>query len=87
MTHDETVAEIARLQAENDKLKAQVKLKAKGKVTLKVAPKSGGLMVLGLNRFPVTLYREQWETLMAMTAEIKAFIAAHASELKTRGDE
>lgn len=88
MTHEEMQAEIARLTGENARLAVLAKSKAtKQRITLKVAPKTGALMVLGLNRFPVTLYREQWEVIMGMSAEIKAFITAHASELKVRGDE
>jgi len=37
---------------------------------LKVSEK-GGVSVYGLGRFPVTLYREQWEKLLAMSDEIK----------------
>jgi hypothetical protein len=44
----------------------------------------GGLSVYGLGRFPVTLYKEQWTKLLAMSDDIQAFIKAHASELKTK---
>jgi len=41
--------------------------------SLKVSEK-GGVSVYGLGRFPVTLYKEQWTKLLAMSDDIKAFI-------------
>ena len=38
----------------------------------------------GLGRFPVTLYKEQWEKLLSMAGDIKAFIVEHNSQLKTK---
>jgi len=74
-------AEIERLRAENTMLKTP---KAKG-ITCKVSEK-GGLSVYGLGRFPVTLYRSQWERLLAddTVAQVKAFVAANADKLKTK---
>ena len=39
------------------------------------------MSVYGLGRFPVTLYKEQWTTLLAMTDEIRAFLAEQAARL------
>jgi hypothetical protein len=72
-------AELARLRAENDALK---KTSAKG-LSLKVSEK-GALSVYGLGRFPVTLYKEQWTKLLDMTDDIRAFIKANDSSLKTK---
>jgi hypothetical protein len=44
----------------------------------------GGVSVYGLGRFPVTLYKEQWTKLLAMTDEIRAFLKEHDAELKTK---
>jgi len=52
-------------------------------MSLKVSEK-GALSVYGLGRFPVTLYREQWEKLLGMSDEIRAFIAANEAQLKTK---
>jgi hypothetical protein len=60
--------ELARLRQENAKLKAN---KAVG--GLKVTAK-GGLSVYGMGRFPVTLYRSQWEALFERRDEILDFI-------------
>ena len=54
-------------------------------VSLKVSEK-GGVSVYGLGRFPVTLYKEQWITLLAMTDEIRAFLTEHDAELKTKSE-
>jgi hypothetical protein len=76
---NETDPELARLRAENEALKAQ----ARRGTSLKVSDK-GGVSVYGLGRFPVTLYQEQWLKLLDMADEIRAFIRAHAADLKTK---
>ena len=79
MSDDDLRAELERLRQENAALK---KGAARG-VSLKVSEK-GGLSVYGLGRFPVTLYKEQWVKLLDMADEIRAFIATHERELKTK---
>jgi hypothetical protein len=80
MTPDEDLkAEIERLRAENEALKKPTR----GKVFLKVSEK-GGLSVYGLGRFPVTLYREQWERLLALSDEIRNFIRDNDETLKKK---
>ena len=71
------LAEIARLQAENDKLRQH---RYNTSLGMKVSEK-GALSVYGLGRFPVTLYREQWEKLLDMADAIRAFIVANSSVL------
>jgi len=73
--------QLAALQAENAALKA-----AKGApraLSMKVSEK-GGLSVYGLGRFPVTLYRGQWERLIAHTTDITSFIEAHKANLTVK---
>ena len=74
-------AELERLRAENEKLKAR---SPRG-LSLKVSAK-GAVSVYGLGRFPVTLYKEQWEKLLDMSDDIQTFISEHASELKLKED-
>lgn len=80
MTDSEQMkAELEKLRAENEALK---KTSAKG-LSMKISEK-GGLSIYGLGRFPVTLYKEQWTKLLGMVDDIKAFIAANESKLKTK---
>jgi hypothetical protein len=82
MADDTLQAELERLRAENEALKRKA---AKG-MTLKVSEK-GAVSVYGLGRFPLTLYKEQWEKLLAMAGDIRAFIAGHELQLKTKEKE
>ena len=50
---------------------------------MKVSDK-GGLSVYGLQRWPITLYREQWEQLLTMKEDILKFIKENESKLKTK---
>lgn len=77
------------LQAENERLRAELeKLKkpSRGQTSLKVSEK-GALSVYGLGRFPVTLYREQWEKLLDMADEIRTFIGEHDGALKKKAPQ
>jgi len=79
MSDEDLRAELARLQQENAALKMGA---AKG-ISMKVSEK-GGLSIYGLGRFPVTLYKEQWTRLLDMADEIRKFIAANDSVLKSK---
>ncbi|OHD55144.1 MAG: hypothetical protein A2096_08050 [Spirochaetes bacterium GWF1_41_5] len=76
---DELKQELERLKAENEALK---KTGSRG-TSLKVSEK-GAVSVYGLGKFPVTLYKEQWEKVLAMADEIKSFIAANESKLSVK---
>ncbi len=78
--NENTEAELERLRAENEALK---KASSRG-LSLRVSEK-GGISVYGLGRFPVTLYKEQWLKLLDLADDIRAFIAANESQLKTKG--
>ena len=79
-SEEELQAEIERLRAENETLK---KPAVRGQMSLKVSEK-GALSVYGLGRFPVTLYREQWEKLLGMSEEIRRFIHDNDAGLKKK---
>lgn len=83
LTSEQMLAMIAKLQADNAALKAAAS--APRKITLKVSEK-GGLSMYGLGRFPVTLYRSQWEKLLApdTVKQVADFIAANASLLTVK---
>jgi len=77
MSDQDLKAELESLKTEN------AALKQRGPEPIKVSEK-GAVSVYGLGRFPVTLYKEQWEKLLSMAGEIKAFIAEHDSQLKKK---
>ena len=79
MAEQDLQAELARLRAENEALKA----KSTRATTIRVSEK-GGVSVYGLGRFPVTLYKEQWLKLLDLGEDIRRFIAENEDKLKTR---
>lgn len=81
MADEDLKAELERLRAENDRLKARG---GRG-VSLKVSEK-GGVSVYGLGRFPVTLYKEQWTRLLDMADDVRAFIKENEDKLKVKGE-
>lgn len=72
----------AQMEARIAELEAQAKAR-RPKPSLKVSAK-GGVSLYGLGRWPVTLYREGWETVLSMTDQIRTFIDANASQLSTK---
>jgi hypothetical protein len=78
-SEEELTAEIERLRKENEALKKPTR----GQISLRVSEK-GGLSVYGLGRFPVTLYREQWEKLLGIADDIKNFIQENDQALKKK---
>lgn len=75
--------DIAKLQAENDALRAKLAAAKDRKLTIKASEK-GAVSVYGLGRFPVTLYRRQFERLLDHADAIREFIADNADLLATR---
>jgi hypothetical protein len=73
--------ELERLRAENARLKQQA-VKS-GSLTFKVSEK-GAVSVYGLGRFPVTLYQEQWDKLLAQIEDLRSFIEANRASLKKK---
>lgn len=79
MTEQNAQTELERLRAENARLKQGQDRELSFKVSVK-----GALSVYGLGRFPVTLYKEQWHRLLGRVDDLRAFLAAHDAELKSR---
>lgn len=79
---DDLKAELERLRAENAALKA----KDKRGTYLRVSEK-GGVSLYGMRRFPITFYKEEWERILGMADEIRAFMRENADKLKTKGRE
>lgn len=80
MEEQDVRAELERLRAENEALKAKMTRATSFKVSEK-----GAVSVYGLGRFPVTLYKEQWLKLLGMADDIKKFIAENNSRLRVKG--
>lgn len=77
MTVEQMQARIAELekQVANGKSSARIKVSAKG-----------GVSFYGVGRFPVTLYKSQWDILAENMPAIKAFIAEN-DHLLSQGKE
>ena len=71
-------AELEALRAENARLKAMAS--APRRLSMKVSEK-GAVSLYGLGRWPVTLYRSQWQTLLANTKQIDQFLIDNADLL------
>jgi hypothetical protein len=83
MAEETAEQKLARLEAENRTLRDQVEQRKPGQLRLKVSEK-GALSVYGLGRFPVTLYKEQWNRLLDYTDEIKSFLKDNDHLLKAK---
>ncbi len=81
MPDEDLQTELERLRAENEALKKGGR--AGGGFTLRVSEK-GAISAYGMGRFPVTLYKEQWEKLLAHADEVRKFIAENDHLLKKK---
>ena len=74
LTPEQMAARIAELET---------RIAKAGVLRFKVSEK-GAVSVYGMGRFPVTLYLEQWETLLSHVDELRQFIETNRSQLKTK---
>lgn len=79
MAEEDLKAEVERLRAEVEALKKP----GRGQISIRVSEK-GAVSVYGMGRFPVTLYKEQWERLLAAADQIKSFIKDNDHLLKKK---
>jgi hypothetical protein len=79
MADEDLKAELERLRAENEALKKP----GRGQISIRVSEK-GAVSVYGMGRFPVTLYKEQWERLLTAADQIKSFIQENDHLLKKK---
>jgi hypothetical protein len=93
MSNTDLLARLAKLEADNAAKDAQIaELAAKSEakrnapLTLKVTDK-GAVGVYGLQRFPVTLYSQQWVKLLGHADAIRAFIEANKATLSVKADK
>lgn len=76
LSQSDMLARIAELEAKLERAKYR-------KLSMKVSDK-GALSVYGMGRFPVTLYRGQWERLLSAKADIEGFIQDNADLLTVK---
>ena len=74
---------IEELMATIAGLKAQLETKANSKISLKVSEK-GAVSAYGLGRFPITLYKTQWERLLEEKETILDFIGMNIAKLSVK---
>ena len=74
LTPEQMAARIAELET---------RIAKAGVLRFKVSEK-GAVSVYGMGRFPVTLYLEQWETLLSHADELRQFIETNRPQLKTK---
>jgi hypothetical protein len=79
-TKEELLARIAELE------KKAAGGKRSGALEFRVGEK-GGVSVYGLGRFPVTLYYEQWNRLLEVADDLRAFLEENKSRLKLKPTE
>lgn len=86
MNKDEILKKLAAGELQVDeasKLLAQLEQPKRGTLYCKVSEK-GAVSVYGLQRMPVTLYKEQWERLLDFGDQVREFIRENDSRLKKK---
>ncbi len=76
-------AELAKLRAENELLKARALARSSSRISYKVSEK-GALSIYGLGRFPVTLYLSQFKALDAVWPNVRDFVEDNLSKFATK---
>ena len=59
------------------------KTKNKKELVVKVSTK-GAVQINGIRRFPITFYKDEWDTIFSLKERIVAFISEHENELATK---
>lgn len=89
---DAMLKELERLRMQNAALQKEVVAAKKGcaagakrvpEITYKVSTK-GAVSVYGLQKFPITLYKDQWARLLDKADDIKLFIEDNDALLSTK---
>ena len=78
-TYDELKAQLAALQE-------KVKSRDRRALEFRVSEK-GAVSLYGLDRFPVTLYYEQWMKVLDHVYELRAFLEENKPNLKLKQSE
>jgi hypothetical protein len=81
----ELEAEVEMRQMRIRELEMLLEAKNNPGVHFKVSTR-GAVSIYGLQRFPITLYRNQWERVLKHQAELVAFIKANEDKLKAKSN-
>tara|TARA_R110001583_G_scaffold182357_2_gene340095 strand:+ start:2204 stop:2482 length:279 start_codon:yes stop_codon:yes gene_type:complete len=76
---EDPASELARLRAENEAFRDE----KKKNLRLKVSEK-GAVSLYGVRRFPVTFYKNEWQTIIGMIPEIQQFVSDNDHQLTTK---
>lgn len=83
----EMMEEFLRLKKENDELRAaNIRAMSGSTGGIKVSAK-GAVSFYGVGRFPITLYKEQWEKVFEKVDSLKQFIVLADKYLASKGGE
>ncbi len=77
--NEEMQAELERLRAENEGLKARKTQETRLQVSQK-----GAVSLYGIRRFPITFNADEWDIILGMSDEVRTFISQHDTELKRK---
>ena len=77
--NEEMQAELERLRAENEGLKARKTQDRRLQVSQK-----GAVSLYGIRRFPITFYADEWDIILGMADEVRTFSSQHETELKRK---
>ena len=77
------IRQLAEARAESAALKARLVKATTRRLVLKVSDK-GAVSLYGMGRFPVTLYRQQWEKVLDYHQDIRDFIKDNDTLLTTK---
>jgi hypothetical protein len=81
--YKELLAMLQEARAQNAKLLAKQSQHVAQGLTMRVSEK-GAVSVYGLGQFPVTLYGEQWQRLLAVAEDVKTFIECNKDKLAVK---
>jgi len=84
MTREQMLAMLKSMQDQNELLKAKLVASNKPRALSCKVSEKGAVSVYGLGRFPVTLYKGQWQRLLAHISEIETFLADNDHLLKAK---
>lgn len=74
----------AELEARVKELEEQLETKSAPNIISYKVSQRGAVSVYGLGRFPVTLYKSQWERLLEHQDDLRAFMKANDSKLAVK---